>query len=161
MSPQAPPARTFPKLQQIHVASPCPADWEQMDGDDRSRFCHQCQRHVYQLSAMTTEEAERLIVEKEGQLCVKFYRRADGTVLTADCPVGVARVIQAARRGAYWIAGAGAALLVLVGLWPAKAESNEIDVQSWLPSRAGPSTVIRQWAARERPRPVSIMGRMR
>ncbi|MEP6847926.1 MAG: hypothetical protein ABI999_03655, partial [Acidobacteriota bacterium] len=33
----------------------------------------------------------------EGRLCVRFYRRADGTVLTQNCPVGWAKVKQRAR----------------------------------------------------------------
>src|SRR5262245_26944298 len=72
----------------LRVASPCPADWSAMQGDDRVRFCGQCQKNVYNLSAMTHAEAEDLIREKEGKLCVRFYQRTDGTVLTADCPVG-------------------------------------------------------------------------
>ena len=43
---------------------------------------------------MDKTEAERLVVETEGRLCVRFYQRFDGTVLTRDCPVGV----RAARR---------------------------------------------------------------
>jgi hypothetical protein len=37
---------------------------------------------------------------------VRFYQRADGTVLTADCPVGVRR--KRVRRGVLVAAGAGA-----------------------------------------------------
>jgi TonB family protein len=38
---------------------------------------------------MTTEEAEDLIRKAEGSLCVRFYRRRDGTILTSNCPVGL------------------------------------------------------------------------
>jgi hypothetical protein len=38
---------------------------------------------------MTKAEAERLIVQSEGRLCVRYYRRADGTILTRDCPTGL------------------------------------------------------------------------
>jgi hypothetical protein len=48
----------------------------------------------------------------EGRLCARIYRRSDGTVLTSDCPVGVAairaRAVQAAGRAA-------AALVLLIG----------------------------------------------
>lgn len=76
-------------LKQIDVATPCSARWDDMTGDDRSRFCGLCKKHVYNLSAMKTQEAAQLIQEKEQKLCVRFYRRADGTILTTDCPVGV------------------------------------------------------------------------
>ncbi|WP_301002384.1 hypothetical protein [Capsulimonas corticalis] len=29
------------------------------------------------------------MAEKEGRLCVRFYQRKDGTMITRDCPVGV------------------------------------------------------------------------
>jgi len=78
-------------LPRIHVASPCHANWDQMKGDDRARFCQQCRKHVYNLSALSATAAARLIQEKEGKFCARFYRRADGTVLHAeDCPVGFA-----------------------------------------------------------------------
>jgi hypothetical protein len=34
---------------------------------------------------MTRAEAEALVAEKEGRLCVRFYRRPDGTMLTRNC----------------------------------------------------------------------------
>jgi hypothetical protein len=76
-------------LQIIQIASPCSASWEEMQGDERVRFCAHCRLNVYNLSDMPRAEAEALIAEREGQLCVRFYRRRDGTVLTQDCPVGL------------------------------------------------------------------------
>jgi len=76
-------------LEVIEVASPCHASWDDMTGDDRSRFCSQCAKQVYNLSGLSREEAERLVQESEGPMCVRFYRRADGTILTEDCPVGL------------------------------------------------------------------------
>jgi len=81
-------------LDKIKVAAPCSAEWRFMYGDDRVRFCGQCSQNVYNLSEMTREEAEDLIRKTDGQLCVRFYRRKDGTVLTNNCPVGL-RAIKA------------------------------------------------------------------
>src|SRR2546423_10740717 len=98
-------------LDSISVASPCRADWERMAGDERVRFCSECRLHVYNLSAMTRDEAEALVIEKEGILCAMFYRRTDGTVLTRDCPVG----LRAARaRFAAGVARIGAAAACLL-----------------------------------------------
>lgn len=83
--------RALPMLEDIRIASPCPADWNQMVGDHKSRFCGQCEKNVYNLSAMTREEAELLVLSKEGNLCVQLWKRTDGTVITADCPVGLRR----------------------------------------------------------------------
>lgn len=84
-------------LSNIRVASPCPANWDAMYGDERKRFCGECKLNVYNLSGMTTEEAEQLVTNHEGRLCVRFYRRADGSVITADCPIGLAKLRQRTR----------------------------------------------------------------
>jgi hypothetical protein len=84
--------RSLPILEHIRIASPCKADWNAMTGDERKRFCDQCDKHVYNLSGMSREEAERLICDTETQVCVRLFRRADGTVLTNDCAVGAKRV---------------------------------------------------------------------
>ena len=83
-------SRTVSLVQRVEIASPCPVSWDSMTGDDQVRFCGQCQLNVFNLSEMTAEEGERLIIEKEGRLCARIYRRRDGTVLTRDCPVGLA-----------------------------------------------------------------------
>jgi hypothetical protein len=46
---------------------------------------------------MSRVEAEALIMKAEGRLCVRFYQRRDGSVITQDCPVGWARVKQRTR----------------------------------------------------------------
>ncbi len=104
---------SLPVLDNIRVATPCTADWAKMTGDDRVRMCGACNKHVFNLSEMTREDAERLIVAKEGRLCVRYFRRADGTILTKDCTVGIQqkrrrRIIGAAA--AALLAGGGAAL---------------------------------------------------
>jgi len=81
-------------LDNVHVAAPCSADWDQMMGNDRSRFCGQCNLNVYNLSSMTQAEAEHFVAGSEGRLCVRFYRRRDGSILTQNCPIG----LRAIRR---------------------------------------------------------------
>lgn len=81
-----------PQLEKITVAAPCTAEWRWMYGNDRVRFCSQCKLNVYNLSAMTREQAEDLIRNAEGRLCVRFYRRKDGTMITQNCPQGLAAV---------------------------------------------------------------------
>lgn len=75
-------------LYNIKIASPCPADWNKMYGDELKRHCSECKLNVYNLSNMMRQEAENFLINSEGRTCVKFYRRKDGTVLTKDCPVG-------------------------------------------------------------------------
>lgn len=89
----------------VRVAAPCHRDWDEMTGDARVRLCADCKLNVYNLSELTTDEAHQLIREKEGKLCVRFFTRADGTVLTRDCPQGVrARRVKQVAAGATAIA---------------------------------------------------------
>ena len=85
-------ARFNSSLNHVKVAAPCSADWNSMIGNDRARFCGQCNLNVYNLSDMTRAEAESFIASGEGRLCVRFYRRADGSILTDNCPVGLRAV---------------------------------------------------------------------
>ena len=93
-------ARFTNPLAHVRVASPCKAEWDEMIGTDRVRFCGQCSLNVYNLSAMTRDEAESVIAANEGKLCVRFYRRKDGSILTQDCPVGLAAIRQRASKTA-------------------------------------------------------------
>jgi hypothetical protein len=88
----------FVTLDKIRVAAPCPMVWEQMTGDNRVRHCQECKLNIYNLSDMTRAEAERLIATREGRLCVHYYRRADGTILTRDCPRGLRAVTERISR---------------------------------------------------------------
>jgi hypothetical protein len=106
-------------LGEIRVASPCSADWEQMVGDDRVRFCSHCNLNVFNFSEMTTVEVETLVGTTQGRLCGRFYRRADGTMLTQDCPIGFrARFTKASRV-------AGASLSAAMGLSFAAAQPSQ------------------------------------
>ena len=94
-------------LDGISIASPCSADWNQMQGDECRRFCAQCKLHVHNLSAMSRRDANELLQRsRQGRVCVRFFRRADGTVLTRDCPVGLRRKLRRAwaRAAAMWLA---------------------------------------------------------
>ncbi len=74
-------------LSNLRIASPCPADWKKMVGDERVRHCSECNLNVYNLSAMTERQVQELIAASRGKrLCTRLYRRVDGTVLTQDCP---------------------------------------------------------------------------
>jgi hypothetical protein len=91
--------RTDP-LDHVDVAAPCPADWDAMIGNNQVRFCGQCELNVYNLSGMSRDEAENLISGTEGRLCIRFYRRKDGTILTANCPVGLGAIRRRLTRRA-------------------------------------------------------------
>ena len=100
-------------IDHLRIATPCPISWEQMTGDNRVRFCDHCHLNVYNISELSRMEAETLIASTEGRLCARLFRRADGAVLTKDCPVGL-RALR--RRVATRSAAIFAALVSLAGL---------------------------------------------
>lgn len=87
-------------LDKIKIASPCGADWNEMRGDERRRFCSLCELNVYNLSDLTRAEAESFLINSEGRVCLRVFRRADGSVITRDCPVGWARIKKRVSRAA-------------------------------------------------------------
>ncbi|MGD9589151.1 MAG: hypothetical protein AB7Q37_01195 [Pyrinomonadaceae bacterium] len=97
-------------LNKIRIASPCSANWDEMYGNERRRFCGECKLNVYNLSGMTKFDAENLIAAGEGRVCVRYFRRTDGTVITADCPVGWERL----KRRAISVAGAVFSLFIAI-----------------------------------------------
>ena len=101
----------LPVLDNIRVAAPCRESWSGMSGDARVRHCSRCSQNVYNLSEMTREEAESLLVAKEGKLCVRYFRRAhDNTILTRNCPVG-------AQRRRRWMFGIGVVVTLIGALF--------------------------------------------
>lgn len=129
-------------LEEIKIARPCRADWNAMTGDEQARFCGSCHKNVYDISQMSRAAAEQLIAEKEGNVCIRLYRRADGTVMTQDCPVG----IRIAQKPLKWVA-AGFAALVASGV----ALANQASQTQICAPQNGPSLT-------ERARNVPVVG---
>ena len=144
----------------IKITSPCPARWEDMGGDDRVRFCDQCRKNVYNLSAMTAREAQELMTGKSSDLCVRIYQRADGTVMTEDCPVGLAlywRKTRAAVTGCIAMVLFVVTGLVTLGRDRASAASGKRDPVT----EFAQNTVwqVKEWLGLNPPaRPIPVMG---
>lgn len=96
------------QMKNIMIASPCTVDWNTMDGDDRVRVCGACKHNVYDTSKLTTKEIVDLMA-RDSKACLKIYRRADGTLLTEDCPFG----LRTLRRGARKVSKIAASLWAL------------------------------------------------
>jgi hypothetical protein len=101
-------------LHNITVASPCSAPWDGMQGDARVRHCGACSKKVFNLSAMTqAAAAARVAGQRGGELCVRFYRRADGTVMTSEC--GATLPVRVAARRLPLLAAAAVLVLSAAG----------------------------------------------
>lgn len=121
------------------------------------RHCGECKLNVYNLSAMRAEEAADFVQGAEGRVCIRLFKRADGTVITQDCPVGQRLVRLKAARAAGRIAAA-AALLITGGL--AAATGNREPRVPRLASMK-PFSTIREWLSPTPPVIPSVtVGRM-
>ncbi len=108
-------------LNDLQIANPCPADWNEMTGDEQVRHCKLCEKNVYNLSNMPEQDALNIIQEQEGNLCGRLYLRKDGTVIVNDCPVGFRQV---AKNGGRLLMTAGAVVILFFGSWIALASSS-------------------------------------
>ena len=79
------PLPTIDALDAITIPIACPVPWDEMRGDDRTRFCGQCEQHVHDVSELTRAEAVQLVTAAGKTACLRLYRRQDGRVMTADC----------------------------------------------------------------------------
>jgi hypothetical protein len=74
-------------LDTISIATHCTVPWNEMQGDDYTRFCSKCSKNVHNISAMTVVEAIKLLNAQNESPCIRFYRRPDGRVVTSECPL--------------------------------------------------------------------------
>lgn len=143
---------SLPLLSRVRIASPCPVKWDDMRavGDGvQVRHCDQCDLNVYNISEMTADEAEALLAAHEGRrLCGAFHRREDGTVLTRDCPVGLALARARLARAVARVSGAAGLLLTGVVMLGAKARGEPVRL-----SRMDPFAKIVEWLNPAAPMP--------
>jgi hypothetical protein len=97
-------------MSNVRIATPCTASWDEMVGDERSRFCGECQKPVHDLTRMSRDEVDAFLFAHSGGACVRLYQRSDGRVITGDCPVGVRRRKAQALVATMFSAGACAVL---------------------------------------------------
>lgn len=131
--------------------------------------------HVHNVSGMTREDAESFLSEMAEAatvgkgVCVRLYKRADGTVLTRNCAKGVAAMRQRAWRGVRRVLAAASVVLVAcmaLKREEARADQNARNGYSPFDSACRsvkPFSWISETLGQERPNVVLqiFMGRMR
>jgi hypothetical protein len=109
---------------------------KKMLGDDRVRLCQVCSKNVYNLSAMTKDEAQTLVMDHQGKLCGLLYLRKDGSVMTADCPLGFGAIRRRLIKKVLKVAGVACGLIgleqLLVAAWdePLEPKTSEDTFQT-------------------------------
>lgn len=103
-------------MKEAQIAAPCHVNWEDMTGDDKQRFCGDCKLNVLNAEAMTDDEVLQALLKAQNgeRVCMQIYKRADGTILTQNCPKGIKLIRERARQAAAWLAGALSMMLSTV-----------------------------------------------
>lgn len=105
-----PPQRSEAPLQ-IH--KPCPKSWSQLVGDERRRFCSECSLHVHNAEELTRNEAQALVSEARGRVCMRVSYDPSGAPIFRDSAPAVASAAPrpASPGWARWALSAAAGLL--------------------------------------------------
>ena len=70
------------------ISFSCPKIWEQMHGDEKTRFCDVCQKNVHNLSMMNQEERRTLLASTGESPCVAYFKHLN------DAPIDVTALAE-------------------------------------------------------------------
>ena len=135
---EKPNSDSLPILSQVRVKEPCHVNWGGMAGDAKRRFCGQCQKHVHDLSEMDAESA-LVLLANEKNVCIRYRRNRDGTIVTKNEKV-VVSADNLSRRN--WLArftatAAGLLTMLTFGGCDEPIEQGEVLMGKFLPPEAG------------------------
>lgn len=105
-------------LDSMKVDKPCPAEWNEMVGNDKVRLCSHCSKNVNNISEMTRKEAIRLVRQSNGSLCIRYY-----TDPVTKRPMFLENFIQISRRAPRLAAGVMSASLSLATMSYAQTQT--------------------------------------
>ncbi|MBS1953767.1 MAG: hypothetical protein JST89_06275 [Cyanobacteria bacterium SZAS-4] len=73
-------------MRSARIKSPCSVDWESMSGDDRIKLCGKCDLEVINTLVLSDAEVRHALlrVQNGERVCMRFFRRADGTFITGN-----------------------------------------------------------------------------
>ena len=60
------------KRTNLHIATPCHEDWNQMTATDAGRFCASCSKQVVDFTAMSDTQILQFLAGHKGELCGRF-----------------------------------------------------------------------------------------
>ncbi len=115
------------RLATLQIQEPCSLRWEELQGDQRKRFCKSCSRHVHNVSAMRAEEVERLVAAQPPgeRLCLTWRIGPDGRPVTLPDAAPEAPADPARGRMHRLAAGLSRGVAALAGLLAACSRAAE------------------------------------
>lgn len=132
----------------VRIAKPCPKNWDEMTGDDQSRFCNHCEKSVHNLAEMSAADAEKLLCDSSGRVCIRMVSGPQGSFKT--------------KQGWFRrMAMAGAATLTLIPMTACAPQESQVVGEAPMPEQTQPKPDVKSNAtigiAAE---PVPVMGDM-
>jgi hypothetical protein len=139
--------RRLPLADRLCVREPCDmlSGWDEMPGDERTRFCGSCQRDVHDVSRLTRDQVETLLRAHDGaRLCVRLrVRRTDGAILLADGHAHPSRQLATrSRMGALAISATAALTACTSQTAPAPAPADVAPATSEATPRSDAPPVV-------------------
>ncbi len=101
--------KEYPRLKNLQLVHPCPINLAGLDPAEKENFCKSCNKEVYNLSVLSSDEAETLLEEKGREACVMFVRKNDGRIVTDNCPTFLRPLRRSAR--------VAISLVSLISIW--------------------------------------------
>jgi hypothetical protein len=131
-------------LDHLEIKSPCEADWDSMQGNDRVRFCGHCRLTVRDVSDLTTRQALELVHKSQGRLCLRIRPDAPAHAETSKPPEPLFKINRRAPRIAAGTFGAALGLYAGIG---AQAQTPSVT-----DATTAAATIQKREAMRDEPR---------
>lgn len=133
-------------LDRICIAMPCSMSWEEMHGNDEVRLCGGCNKNVYNISAMSKKEAERIL--NVPQLpCLGFTRNSAGSIITDECPPWIKPIRNSFRK----MAGIAVSIMALIPFAPTAKGEDQLSSDDLHDNTRSPITKQVPTPARKQP----------
>jgi len=81
------------------ISQPCSQDWSAMAGDDKRRFCEQCQLHVHNLTAMSATEQQALLSQRGTRQCIAYLATDNSIRVRTGTWLFLQRLLRPWRAG--------------------------------------------------------------
>ena len=70
------------RINQLTILTPCTLNWDELEGNRRTRFCQECGKNVHDFRNMTEAEVIAVMDNSPNDFCARITRTQDGQVIT-------------------------------------------------------------------------------
>lgn len=74
------------RVDRLKIDFPCTADWNQMRGNERIRYCEECNKYVYDFARLPRRQVEEMMAASPGRICAKLTYKNNSLVFLDSKP---------------------------------------------------------------------------